>query len=224
MTDNDYTDIKAPLGQSQSLITKREITWIEGEPGVGKSWLAAHVAVETTNWFERVLYVDYQHPVADLAHRLESFSPTNMELIEVLHSPEPDRLLELAPTRSYKAIIVDDAVSAMGTRYDSENDDDDIGRAIRWTAHCLRTLQQTGAAIIIIDSLNGVGSYVADLVLRLEQSESGVNLVRVVKDRDCGLGVANGDVVAEMRIDFNGRKHLGGRTRITFNTPTKISR
>lgn len=239
-TGNDFVDLAVALAKEppapsllartdgKHLITPGYLTWLQAEPGIGKSLLAGHLAAQliTIKEAKHVIYWDFETDGGSLAHRLISFGSHIDDVIDHFHVVEHPRVVKgrdvarMARDLQAPVVVLDGVAESIGNEGLDENAASDVAR---WVATMIRPIQETGAAVVLIDHSRtepgkrgprGSGHKLAacDLALELSliasysKSKAGKVAIKIVKDRYSSFG-GIGTTCAVMHITPNGDGH-----------------
>jgi hypothetical protein len=225
------------------LLTAGRVQAFNGEPGVGKGWLAAAACVEQISARRHVVYIDFEDRPEAIVARLLALGVDAAETAHFFHYVRPDEPLEGRAHgalrsllgRTSPALVVIDGVTEAMTLHDLDlRDNADVAK---FQALLARPIAVAGPGVVLLDHVTksveargrfalGAGHKLAgvDVAFSLElirpfgRGRSGLAKLTVTKDRPGfvhGLALG-GKVAAEFHMSAN---HDGSSVEAELRPP-----
>jgi hypothetical protein len=221
------------------LVYRERVTWLNGDPGCGKSWVADAAVLELITNGGSAAVLDYESSPTVAARRLADLGATEDDLHRVVYvqpvGPIDELagawLQELVTDRGIALVVVDSCAEALAAEGIDENE---AGPVTAWISRLPRALARSGAAVVVIDHLtkasDGRGRWARGSSAKLAAQDAGFTLVTrrpfsrnhsgeadliVAKDRSGYLG-ATGETAANVKFDV----YRGSLHRVVFDMPS----
>ncbi|MCK5156339.1 MAG: DNA repair protein RadA [Spirochaetales bacterium] len=161
-------------------------TLIGGEPGIGKSTLLLQII--SNSGAKKALYVSGEESAGQIKLRAERLE-LNLEKITVLCETRINKLIQIVTKEKYDLIVIDSIQTVVS------EDAGPVAGTVNQIKYCSMELVDTtrylGASLFLIGHVTKEGSlagpkqieHLVDTVLYFDQTETGVRIVRAVKNR-----------------------------------------
>jgi hypothetical protein len=214
-----------------NLITAGHLTWLQAAPGIGKSFLACHLACQLipVHHARNVIFWDFETNPKAIVNRMLDLGAhvddirDSFRIVKHPRAQTGHQIARQARDLDAPVVILDGVAESIANQGLDENVASDVAQ---WVNTTVRPIQETGAAVVLIDhsrvepgkrGARGSSHKLAacDLALELtlvasySRTKAGKVAIKIVKDRYALVG-ALGSTAAIMHITPNG----GGTTKI----------